>query len=220
VMEERPRDDGFEATFVVSTPRADAWQRLSSAKPADPALSPATAGQWWIPGIEAPADEREVIDEQLLRAEKATEPCRGTEIVVMMEDAETGTRITIVQTGFGAGFSEQRPWLAAGWSAILADLVVFFEHGVALGRHLTWWWMLGCVVIETDAGLRVGDVTVDGFAVRAGLQRGDLIVTIAGSPVLSVRDLSILLRGPLHTGVEADVTYLRGSDVQHSSAAM
>ena len=219
-MEERVRDDGFEATFVVSTPRAEAWQRLASATPADPTPSPAAPGQWWIPAIEAPADEREVIEETLLRAEKATEPCRGTEIVITMEDAETGTRITIVQTGFGAGFAEQRPWLAAGWSVILADLVVFFEHGVALGRHLTWWWMLGCVVIETDEGLRIGDVTVDGFAARAGLQRGDLIVTLAGSPVVSVRDLSILLRGPLHTGVEADVTYLRGTDVGRTSGVM
>jgi hypothetical protein len=212
-MQERARDDGFEATFVVSVPRAVAWQRLASAQPADATLTPAAPGQWWIPAIEAPADEREVVPETLLRAEKVTEPCRGTEIVITMEDAATGTRITIVQTGFGEGITEQRPWLAAGWSAILADLVVFFEHGVALGRHLTWWWTLGCGVIETAEGLKISDVNADGFAARAGMRRGDVIVTLAGAPVLNVRDLSILLRGPLHTGVETDVTYLRGTEV-------
>lgn len=219
-MEERTRDDGFEATFVVSTPRARAWEWFESAKPASDALPPAAPGQWWIPAIEAPADEREVVAGTRFCGEKATEPCRGTEIVITMEDAETGTRITIVQTGFGAGFAAQRPWLAAGWSAILADLVVFFEHGVAVGRHLSWWWDLGCVVIETDSGLTIGDVNDDGFAARAGLQRGDLIVTLAGTPVVTVRDLSVLVRGPLHTGVEANVSYFRGTEVRTSRAVI
>jgi PDZ domain/Activator of Hsp90 ATPase homolog 1-like protein len=219
-MQERDRDDGFEATFVVSTPRAQAWEWLESATPASDALPPPEPGQWWIPAIEGPAEAREVVPEKLLRCEKVAEPCRGTEIVITMEDEASGTRITIVQNGFGAGFAEQRPWLAAGWYSILADFVVFFEHGIALGRHLTWWWALGCVVIETDAGLKIGEVNPEGFAAAAGLQRDDLIVTLAGTPVVNVRDLSILLRGPLHTGVETKVRYLRGTEVRSATGVI
>jgi hypothetical protein len=213
MMDETIREDGFEAKFVVRTPRAEAWQRLCDAKPAFEFFGEARDGQWWVPGIEAPADELEVEPESLLRARKAVEPCKGTEIVITLEDAETGTRIHIVQTGFGDGFAEGRPWLTAGWHAILADLVVFFERGVSLGRHGTWWYPIGCDVIETDEGLAVANVMPGGFAAEAGMLRGDLILQIAGAPVVNVRDLSILTRGPLSTGTEWTARYLRNREV-------
>jgi PDZ domain len=219
-MEERIRDDGFEATFVVSTPRAKAWELLMSAERASDVLPPPAEGERWIPGIEGPAEDLEVVSDELVRCRKTAEPCRGTEIVITMEDAATGTRITIVQTGFGDGFDERRPWLTAGWYAILADLVVFFERGISLGRHVPWWWCIGCDVLETDEGLVVGDVRDDGFAARAGLQRGDLILQLAGAPILDVRDLSILTRGPLRTGVETIVRYLRGEQIQTATAGI
>src|SRR5688500_12661222 len=114
-MEETIRDDGFEATFVVSTPRAEAWRRLQRASPAFESMGEARPGQWWIPGIEAPADELGVVPEQELHARKAVDPCKGTEIFITMTDEETGTRVTIVQSGFGSGFADARPWLTAGW---------------------------------------------------------------------------------------------------------
>jgi hypothetical protein len=212
-MDERIRDDGFEATFVVSTPRGKAWELLMSAAPASDVLQPPPAGQRWVPAIEGPAEDIAVDPERQLRCRKTAEPCRGTEIVVTLEDAGSGTRITIVQTGFGDGFAAQRPWLAAGWYAILADLVVFFERGLSPGRHLTWWWSIGCDVTETDEGLVVAAVHDDGFAARAGLERGDLLLQLAGTPVVDVRDLSVLVRGPLQTGTETTVRHLRGDRV-------
>jgi len=206
--------DGFEATFVVSTPRAKAWELLRNATPAAGVPVGPEPGQLWIPAIEGAAEEIEAIDEERLRARKLTEPCRDTEIVITMEDASTGTRITIVQSGFGAGFDAQRAWLAAGWSAIVADFVAFFERGIALGRHVTMWWSIGCDVAETPEGLVVGDVYPEGFAARAGLERGDLILQLAGTPVLDVRDLSVLIRGPLQTGVETSARFLRGDQVR------
>ncbi|HZN14186.1 MAG TPA: PDZ domain-containing protein [Acidimicrobiales bacterium] len=212
-MQERIREDGFEATFVVATPRKEAWDRLVEARPASDKIPQPRAGQWWVPGIEAPADELEVAPPSFLRVRKAVEPCKGTEIVLTLEDEGSGSRITIVQTGFGPGFSDHRPWLSTGWYSILADLVVFFERGVSLGRHLTWWADIGCGVAETDEGLVVGAVAADAFAARAGLQPGDLIVLVDGTPVLDVRDLSVLTRGPLLGGGEATVRYLRGNEV-------
>ena len=212
-MRETIRDDGFEATFVVSTPRPEAWARLERAAPAAEGMGEARPGQWWIPGIEAAADELEVVPEERLRARKAVEPCKGTEIVLTLEDDETGTRITIVQTGFGSGFSSARPWLAAGWSTILADLVIFFERGVSLGRHASMWWSIGCDVEETDEGLVVrGPFRHGGLAAEAGLEDGDLILKLQGSPIVTVKDLSVLTRGPLRPGAEVRVRVLRGID--------
>jgi S1-C subfamily serine protease len=212
-MEHGERADGFEATFVVSVPRAVAWKRLLDAEPASAAIPPPTPGQIWIPAIEGAAEAIESVAEERLRATKLTEPCAGTEIVITMEDDASGTRITVVQTGFGSGFDAQRAWLAAGWGAILADFVAFFERGIALGRHLTMWWGIGCDVVETDEGLVVGNVHPDGFAARAGLERDDLILRLAGTPVLDVRDLAVLIRGPLRTGVETTAHVLRADRV-------
>ncbi len=219
-MEERLRDDGFEATFVVSTPRAKAWELLQNATPVANSPVAPRPGQVWIPAIEGAAEEIETVPEERLRARKATEPCAGTEIVITMEDAASGTRITIVQTGFGAGFDVARPWLTAGWYAILADFVTFFERGIALGRHVTMWWSIGCAVTETPEGLAVGAVYPDGFAARAGLEPGDLIVRLAGTPVLDIRDLSVLTRGPLRTGVETTARVLRGGQVLEVSGTI
>ena len=212
-MRETIRDDGFEATFVVSTPRAEAWARLQAARPAAEGLGETRPGQWWIPAIEGPADELEVVPEERLRARTAIEPCKGTEIVLTLEDDDSGTRITIVQSGFGPGFSSARPWLAAGWYTILADLVIFFERGVSPGRHASMWWSIGCDVEETDEGLVVrGPFRPNGLAAEAGLEDGDLLLKLQGSPIVTVKDLSVLTRGPLRPGAEVRVRALRGID--------
>ncbi len=219
-MNERIRDDGFEATFVVATPRAQAWEWLVSARPAMEGVGEARDGQWWIPGVEAPADEIEVKDGELLRARKAVEPCKGTEIVITFEDGETGTRITFVQTGFGPSFGDARAWLTAGWHSILADVVVFFSRGKSIGRHMSPWYGIGCDVSETDEGLIVGNVREGTFADQAGLRNGDLILQLGGSPVVNIRDLSVVVRGPLRTGMTTKARYLRGDEILSGSGTI
>jgi len=207
------RDDGFEVSFVVALPRDDAWERLVSAAPHPRAITKAEDGQWWMPGFEDAVDPVDVEPGRRLRGRKANFPCEGTEIVVVFEDAETGTRITIVQTGFGDDFSEQKAWLSTGWGPIAADLVVFFETGVSLGRHLQWWSGIGCEVAETPAGLVVGNVHATGLAADVGMRPGDLIVDVCGAPVTTISGLSILMRGPLRRDEPATISYLRCGQV-------
>ena len=58
-------------------------------------------------------------------------------------------------------------------------------------------------------GLLVRDVAEDSPAARAGLARGDLIVTAAGQPVRSADDLA----GALRTAAGAiELTVMRGTD--------
>jgi hypothetical protein len=218
-MEERHREDGFEVTFTVSTPRDEAWARLAGAEPAADWLKPPEPGQWWIPAVEGPADELEVVPNERLRARKAAFPCKGTEIVITMEDAGTGTRITFVQNGFGDGFAESRPWLESGWWPIRADLVAFFEHGVSLGRHLRPWASLGCEVRETSSGVAVGTVDPGGLAEQAGAREGDLIVTVGGAPVVNVRELAVVMR-MLRSGNETKLRYLRDREVMTGTGTL
>jgi hypothetical protein len=218
-MEERQREDGFEATFVVRTPRAEAWARLREAAPAHDSIPGPLDGQWWIPGVEGAADEIDVTEGEQLRARKATFPCEGTEIVVTMEDDASGTRITFVQHGFGPDFEERRPWLESGWWAIRADLYVYFSRGVSPGRHLRPWSSIGGEVEETPGGLTLVDVRPGGFADQAGARSGDLVLTMAGSPVLTTRELSVLLRA-FPSGTETKLRYLRDREVLRGAGTL
>jgi hypothetical protein len=213
---ERHRDDGFEATFVVGIPRAEAWARLERAEPAVEGLGAPREGQWWIPGVEGPIDPDEVVPGERLSGTKALQPCKGTAIVVTLEDDETGTRITFVQHGFGPGFAASRPWLEAGWWAIRADLFAYFATGVSLGRHARPWAGLGCDVEETPGGLVVTSVPASGPAADAELQPGDLLVTVGGSPVVTVRDLAIVSRLHRAGDLLGDICYLRDGKVGKS----
>ena len=153
-IEDRPRDDGFEATFVVRTPRDKVWELLASATPAADVLPPPEPGQRWMPGWEAPADDIEVVPGESLRTRKARQPCIDTEIVIRLEDEATGTRITLIQTGFGAGFDQARSWLSAGWWTIVTwrstwsgewSWAATWSPGAASAatwsrRRPGWWW--------------------------------------------------------------------------------
>jgi len=218
-MTDGERDDGFEATFVVRVPRAEAWARLDEATPAAEGLDPPAPGQRWLPGFEGAGEDIEVVPGERLRARKATWPCEGTEVVVVLEDHDAGTRITVVQTGFGDGFAERRRWLGTGWWPIVADLAVYLERGVSLGRHLTPWASLGCPVTETPGGLTVGAPAPGSFAEQAGLREGDLVVRLAGSPVVGIPELAVLLRS-LRPGTATKVRYLRGADVLSGTGTM
>jgi serine protease Do len=44
--------------------------------------------------------------------------------------------------------------------------------------------------IESDRGLIVSDVASDGSAAKAGIQRGDVLLSVDGSPVNSLADLT------------------------------
>lgn len=58
----------------------------------------------------------------------------------------------------------------------------------------------------SEEGLRVVDVPPDGPAATAGLQAGDRIVTIEGTPVstLTIREAVERLRGPVGSTVEIE----------------
>jgi hypothetical protein len=165
-----------------------------------------------MPAWEGAADELDVVPEERLHARKATQPCKGSEIVVTMEDTGSGTRITVVQYGFGPEFEERRPWLESGWWAIRADLHLYFERGYSAGRHIRPWSSLGCHVAESPSGLVVSAVQPGSFSEQAGMEDGDLVLTLSGSPVITIRELSVVLRA-LRSGTETKVRYLREREV-------
>jgi hypothetical protein len=204
-------DDRFEATFVVSVDADEVWSVLAKGRRSD--------NTWWLPGFDTVAEVTDVDEGRRLQARKVEQPCAGTEIVVTVEDSATGTTVTVVQSGFGKDFFAQAlDALSIGWSFIVADVMVYLELGIDGGRHMRPWAALGCNVHETPAGLVV-DAVWGGFAQRAGIAPGDLLLSVAGAPVLTRRELETVMR-IVPTGDEIEATWAHDRELRRTSAAL
>jgi hypothetical protein len=181
--------DGFDATFRVRLDRRDAWNRLTGGQAAV-----AIGEQLWLPGFDSKVSVVDTDPGRTLHVSKADEPCAGTDIVVTLEDDATGTRIHVVQSGFGDWFADLYDVMAIGWRHIVADLHLYLATGVHARRHLRPWGDLGANSRTADGGIRVDHVRSGGLAERLGLLDGDLLVTLAGAPVASLDDLTTVLR--------------------------
>ena len=186
--------DQFAATFVLGVDRATAWNRL------------ADHPDGWMPGFDSLVTVVESVEGERLHVTKDDEPCAGTHIVVTLEEAETGTRITVVQSGFGDALAGLREMMAVGWRHLVSDLQTFLATGAHVRRHLRAWGDLGAPVTAVDGGLLVGTVRDGTLAARLGLRAGDLLVVLAGAPVSSLDDLVTVLRvvGPASGSVSAE----------------
>ena len=191
-------NDRFEATFVVHARTEQVWERLSSRK----------GDLWRLPSFEGLGEEILVEPGQQLHVRKVTEPCAGTEIVITLEHEGSGTKVTVVQSGFGAMWTFAADALEVGWRHILADLALYLERGVHGSRHLRRWGDFGCVFKATDFGLEVVSTMGDSLAQRVGLAAGDIVIAVAGAPVVTRAELESLLR-VLPTGETVEVEWVR-----------
>ena len=202
-------DDSFNAVFVVDSPPDAVWDSLRDG---------GQGTRWWLPAFESPADQLEVDEGRYVRLEKVAEPCAGTEIAITLEAAGNGTRVTVVQSGFGALFDQMLNAVSIGWSHIVADLALFLQSGVRGGRHLAPWASLGCTVREVQPGLEV-DHVFGGLAAEAGLEPGDVLLAVGNAPVVFERELQTLMR-VFGVGDKVDVTWARGGEILHATGAL
>jgi hypothetical protein len=129
-----------------------------------------------------------------LRAIKDDEPCAGTDILITLEDDDTGTRIHVVQSRFGDWLPAHYEMMAVGWRYIVADLHTYLSTGVHARRHLRPWGDLGADFTAIDGGIRVDRIRQGGLADQLGMADGDLLVMLGGAPVASIDDLVTVLR--------------------------
>ena len=174
----------FEATFRIRLDREAVWERLTGKQNGD---------EIWMPGFDSAAVVRKAEPSERLRVVKKDPPCEGTDIVVTLVDGEHGTRVRVVQSGFGdlPGGAEL---FALGWRRIVADLQTFLATGVHARRFLRAWGDFGADPLADDGGIRVRDIRPGGLADRLGITDGDLLITLADAPVTTVDELLTVLR--------------------------
>lgn len=144
------------------------------------------------------------------------------EMAVTFAETETGSRITIVRSGFGDddGWLMRATGRLLGWADMLHDLEVYFRTGKMLGRlYNRGWGRSGMQVVEATGGLRVIAVFPGGLAERAGIRSGDMLLRALGAPLVNMSD-HWFLESVLPSKADTEFEYLRGAEIRTGSAAL
>lgn len=217
--------DAFETTIIVEVDPEAVWKALTERTveaeqgeahpvlPGFPSFEPLP-----VPG--ASCTPLEIEPGRLLRVRKDHHPCKGTEIAIQLEQAGTGTRITVVQSGFDAAFLEiaGRDVVFGHGEQIVADLALYVERGV-LAPGKVWGAQLGATTRNRIYGLEVATVHPGGFAEKAGLQNGDVLVALCGVRIYDLAMLTAVL-AMTDVGTEAAAAWIRGTEVMSATAAL
>jgi uncharacterized protein YndB with AHSA1/START domain len=147
----------------------------------------------------------------------------GVECSMRLEvtEVETGSRITLTRSGFGDGdlFEVRQTSKLVAWGEAFHDLAVYLASGVDLRRLFDQASATGVQFREEPGGMRVTEVRPDSFGALAGLERGDLVVRLAGAPVFDRDDMWLATR-LIAPGTETSVQFLRGAELRESSGPM
>ena len=217
--------DEYKTSFVVEAAPQDVWKALTER------TLPAQEGDdaelhYVLPGFPsltalalpgASCTPLQVEAGRLLRVRKDHEPCKGTEIAVQLEHAESGTRVTLVQSGFGSFLDIVGKDVVFGHGdQIAADFHIYLERGVIV-PGAGWGVSLGATTRQRHSGLEITRVMPGGFAERAGLQPKDLLVSLRGHRVYATAPLWTML-ALTDAGTEAEVSFIRGRELMGGRA--
>lgn len=216
--------DGFEATLVVELAPDEVWEALTR-RTLERDTDAEGQVHYVLPGfpsfpplsmVGASCSPLEAEPGRLLRVRKDDEPCSGTEIAVTLEKADTGTRVTVVQSGFGPWLERLRDTFETHWLQIVADFRLYLERGLtvvptAFGANL------GALTRHTPVGLEVMSVDAGGFAQNAGLAPGDLLLTVGGIRIHDTQQLWTVL-ALCEADRKTEVTWARGRDAMQGRA--
>jgi uncharacterized protein YndB with AHSA1/START domain len=208
-------------TFVVGVPVARAWRAFADGEQRSKwealtfEIDPRPGGRvhWELPGLECDGRVEEVEEHRLLRHTELTGPHANSEVTVTFESVDAGTRISITHAGFG----DSDAWrgalggLSIGWSQAVADLVLYLRTGIPARRFTVILGDPGAQLVDTPAGVEVGEIAPGGCADQAGMRRGDVVLTACGVPVFTARELWVMLRARGPKGA-FDFEYVRGTE--------
>ena len=193
--------DRFETTFSIAASPDVVWKRLDQRD---------GEGHWLLPAFEALGEEIDVETGSRLHVRKVTEPCAGSEIVIVLEHEASGTKVTVSQSGFPAWFAFATDAFAIGWRHIVADLALYLDRGVRGDRHARTWATLGCSLLETTVGLEVIETMPGTLADKIGLVTGDVVLTVGGAPIVTRAELETMMR--ISGGEEVEVEWAHGDE--------
>ena len=215
--------DEFEATFVVELATDAVWEALTSrtvSGDADDEVHYVLPGFPSLAPLDVAGASFRLIEQEagrLLRVKKDHEPCAGTEVAVRLEQAATGTRVTVVQSGFGPFLDFLgRDTVFGHGDQIIADFRLYIERGLTVPGTI-WGANLGAQTRQTPVGLELVRVDSVGFAAAAGMAPGDLLLTLRGIRLHDLQQLWTVL-ALTEAGDSAEATWARGRETMSGKA--
>jgi hypothetical protein len=229
MSDEQGQNEDYEATFIVELAPEEVWESLTHrVLEASSAGDPEGVKRYVLPGfpsfamIEGGGASCSLIEEdagRLLRVKKDDEPCAGTEIAVRLEQVGTGTRVTVVQSGFGAliGLVGRDTVFGVG-ERITRDFQLYLERRLTV-PGTAWGSGLEGRVRATAVGLELSELVPSGFAQRAGMVSGDLLLTLGKIRVHDLQQLWTVL-ALTEAGTSLDLTWARGREPMSGKAIL
>lgn len=207
----------YERTFFVAVPVERAWRAFTddSEREAWMGTPPET--------LETGEIKVEKVDRhRVLSLSQSPAGLEGTyNTTVTFEETTSGTRITVVRSGFG----DSEDWLhyventGRGWDEMIADLALYLEAGIRSVRHFQFTAGIGATMRDATAGVRITHVVPGGFAEQAGMQAGDILIRLQGAPVIGGREVTFVCR--LYApGDVIEAEYVRDGEVLRGSAPL
>ena len=208
----------YERTFVVAAPATRAWLAFAAPQEREAWMSNPYLDKFDPAEIEIGTVEPL---RQLSWSQRYSGLAGCYETTVTFEEVPAGTRITIVRDGFG----ESEDWrhyaqhTARGWDEMIADLALYVETTVRGARHFSFRSGLGATMLESAAGVRITHVLPGGFAARAGMQAGDVLLRLNGASVVHLTDVAFIGRERA-PGEVVDAEYARAGTVLRGRAPL
>lgn len=177
----------------------------------------------WRTGYEARGRFTELKPDGVGFTWRGTDEPGETRVWFDLTPAEEGTLLRVTHSGFGQGPEWEKPRAEAekGWATSLENLASLLETGIDL--RLAQQPFLGVHLepleprratregIAAEAGVYLTDLVEGAGAEAAGLQKGDVIVSIGELEVRDFDSLVVALRAH-RAGDRVEVTFVRGQE--------
>ena len=211
----------YRRTFTVAVPVARAWQAFTEPAELTAWFAPSVARFEAEPGgslefavgdLRAEGHVEEIEPERRIRWSQGPGILPGTtEVTVVFEAVEHGTRIEITHSGFGDGHDwiDELQAHTLGWNRCITDLLLYLEHSIRRPRAHGRRSRFGLVTVDTPVGVEVVEVVPGSFGDQAGLASGDVVLEVGQAGVYDRSDLW-LLASEHAPGDELEVVYARG----------
>ncbi|SMH46840.1 putative serine protease PepD [Rathayibacter oskolensis] len=165
-----------------------------------------------IPGQNEQTQATSTISLPVIQTDAAINPGNSGGALLDSEGELIGVNVAIASAGSSSGSSDQSGNIGVGFAipSAVAERVAqeIIESGSATHG------LLGASVTDSTEdvlGAAIQEVTSGGAAQAAGLQAGDIVTDVSGTPITSASDLTAQVRAQA-AGADVEITYVRGGE--------